>query len=456
MEKISKKLVLAILATGIFSFAGVLIETAMNVTFPRLMELFDAPLSQLQWLTTAYLLMLAVMMPLSAYLKRRFLLKQLFTTAALFFIGGLVVDVIAPTLPILIIGRVLQGVGTGISLPMMFNIILEQAPRKKIGLLMGIGNFITAIAPAIGPTYGGILVDSLGWRAVFYLIIPILVLAYILGMYTIEQKTAPSKPKFDGLGWIYISIVLIGMIMIFTEFQHLGSQIVMYIALVIVGSILALVHYKKQAQPILQLRLFKRLDFNLHLGQYFIGQFAVLSFSFLIPNMVQIVLHESSFVSGVTMFPGAFVGALLAPVGGILYDRFGAKKPIATGLILQMIGGGLFVFLLSQSTSFGLAEIYIFFTFGMSISMPNIMTNGLQQLSLKDQADGNALFNTLQQFAGAVGTSIVAAIVASDTSKNQFTGFHSAFFFIFVVLIIDVLLFIWLAKYEKRKTFFTD
>lgn len=452
MEKTSKKLVFAILATGIFSFAGVLIETAMNVTFPRLMELFDASLSQLQWLTTAYLLMLAVMMPLSAYLKRRFLLKQLFTVAALFFIGGLAIDVVAPTLPILIFGRILQGVGTGISLPMMFNIILEQAPRKKLGLLMGIGNFVTAIAPAIGPTYGGILVDSLGWRAVFYLIIPILVFAYILGMYAIEQKTPTTKPKFDSLGWIYISVVLVGLIMIFTEFQQVGSQIFIYVAMVIIGTILAIVHYKKQTQPILQLKLFKRLDFNLHLGQYFIGQFAVLSFSFLIPNMVQIVLHQSSFISGITMFPGAFLGALLAPVGGLLYDRFGAKKPIAAGLIFQMISGILFVTLLSYSNSMGLASIYMFFTLGMSISMPNIMTNGLQQLALKDQADGNALFNTLQQFAGAVGTSIVAAIVASDHTQTQFTGFYSGFFFIFVVLVLDLGLFFWLTRYEKQKT----
>ncbi|MSE21405.1 MFS transporter, partial [Lactobacillus parabuchneri] len=165
-RKISTKLYLSIVATGLMAFCGVLIETAMNVTFPTLMKQFNVDTATIQWLTTGYLLVVSIIIPISGILKRRFTTMQLFITASTFFIVGLLICTITNQFDVLLVGRIIQGLGTGIALPLMFNIILEQAPFEKIGLLMGIGTLVTAIAPALGPSYGGLLI-GINWHLIF-------------------------------------------------------------------------------------------------------------------------------------------------------------------------------------------------------------------------------------------------------------------------------------------------
>lgn len=148
-------LVPAVIATGMMSFAGVLIETAMNVTFPTLINQFQLTTAQVQWVTTIYLLMISIIVPLSTYLTRNFSLRSLFLLSNLLFLAGIIVDFFSPTFFILLLGRLLQGAATGIALPLMFHIILTFAPMNRRGAMMGVGTLTTAIAPAIGPTYGG-------------------------------------------------------------------------------------------------------------------------------------------------------------------------------------------------------------------------------------------------------------------------------------------------------------
>lgn len=117
--------------------------------------------------------------------------------ALCFFTVGIIIDAVAPSFSVLLIGRVVQGIGTGIGLPLMFNIILEQVPASKMGMMMGVGTMIPAIAPAIGPTFGGLVVTRLGWRFIFILIIPVMILTFIVGMMTIEQKSEVRRSSFD-------------------------------------------------------------------------------------------------------------------------------------------------------------------------------------------------------------------------------------------------------------------
>lgn len=181
-RKIDHKLILSIIAAGIMSFSGVVVETAMNVTFPTLMKEFQVGTSTVQWITTGYLLVLSVIIPASSWLKRRFRTKALFLTANLLFIAGTILCVFAPTFALLLLGRLIQGIGTGIALPLMFNIVLEQAPYDKMGSMIGIASLITAIAPAVGPSLGGMLVNLLGWRMIFVVLLPLLILSLFFGL----------------------------------------------------------------------------------------------------------------------------------------------------------------------------------------------------------------------------------------------------------------------------------
>ena len=171
-EPIPKKVIAAVVATGLLSFCGVIIETSMNVTFPILMKAFSLSTNTVQWMTSIYLLVVAIIVPTSAVLKSSYHTKTLFTVANLCFMAGVIIDALAPTFPVLLAGRAIQGIGTGIALPLMFNIIIEQVPKSRLGLMMGVGNLITGIAPAIGPTFGGVVASSLSWRWVFYIILP--------------------------------------------------------------------------------------------------------------------------------------------------------------------------------------------------------------------------------------------------------------------------------------------
>lgn len=164
MQEKNIKLLPAIIATGMLSFAGVLIETAMNVTFPTLINEFGITTGQVQWVTTIYLLVISIFVPFSNYLLKTMSTRKLFVIANLLFTAGLLIDFLAMNFPILLVGRFLQGMSTGIALPLMFYIILTFSSPEKRGTMMGIGTMTTSIAPALGPTYGGILTAHLSWH----------------------------------------------------------------------------------------------------------------------------------------------------------------------------------------------------------------------------------------------------------------------------------------------------
>lgn len=167
-RRIDARLILSIIAAGIMSFSGIVVETAMNVTFPTLMHEFNISTNLVQWITTGYLLVLALIIPASSYLKKNFTNKTLFITAILFFIGGTILAACTPVFSLLLFSRLLQGIGTGIALPLMFNIILEQVPAKQLGFMIGLASLITAMAPAVGPSLGGLIVSLFSCCTLMY------------------------------------------------------------------------------------------------------------------------------------------------------------------------------------------------------------------------------------------------------------------------------------------------
>ena len=230
-RKLDAKLICSIFAAGLMSFSGVLIETAGNVTFPVLMNDFHVNMATVQWMTTGYLLVASIIMPLSAYLKRNFSSRKLFVTAAVLFICGLLIDAVANQFIFLVLGRVIQGAGAGIAIPLMFNIILERTPLDKIGLLMGIGTMITAVAPALGPTFGGLVVNTLGWRYIFIFIIPVMIISLIMGLTSITGETGQVKhTKLDVVGFISIALTFIGLIFAFSNLSTILQKPLMFIS----------------------------------------------------------------------------------------------------------------------------------------------------------------------------------------------------------------------------------
>lgn len=450
-EKIPKHVLAAIFATGILSFSGVIIETSMNIAFPTLMKEFNLATNTVQWLTSIYLLTISIIVPLSANLKAHFKTKKLFITANLLYLSGLIIGACAPNFEFLLLGRIVEGLGTGIALPLMFNIIMEQVPKSRVGVMMGIGNMITGIAPALGPTFGGLVVTHLGWRWIFYIMIPFILISLVLGIGGIRQKSQLREVKFDLLSMLLIAIFFIGMILGFSNlstgnyftFNCLGAIL---IALVSLG--LLVYRSNRINDPVLDLNLFKNKFFAAHAIGFFLIQIISLGNAFLLPNYIQLVNGDSALIAGLVVLPASFAGAFLAPFGGSLLDRYGARKPILIGSSFMLLELLIFTIFTSNLSNLLILFIYIFYMGGMGMMMGCVMTDALDHLEKSEVTQGNAILNTLQEFAGAVGTSTTAAFVAFAQRKAGSKGAiptahgtHLAYIFLLVLVLIIIAIF---------------
>ncbi|MEK0306936.1 MFS transporter [Bifidobacterium favimelis] len=424
------------------SFCGVIVETAMNITFPTLMKEFSVGTDGVQWMTTLYLLVVASITPLSAELKRRFTNRTLFLWANLLFLSGVLIDGLAGHFWLLLLGRAVQGLGTSIALPLMFNIILDEVPARRIGTMMGVGTLITAIGPAVGPTFGGLVSTTIGWRFIFVFLVPVLLTSLILGLACI--RATPPSSQDAGLNPLDVLLIILafsGLIFAISNasagalpWRFTGSLLVGFAALA--WFIRRATH---QNQPVIDVRLFKGKSFSLHVCAYILYEVCALALSFVLPNYIQLVNGRNALQAGLIVLPGAAIGAILAPVSGRIYDQLGARLPILSGSLISLIG--LVGFALSgRRLPDGLIIIfYICFMLGIGLSFGNIMTNGLRQLTQGEQADGNAIFNTVQQFAAALGSSTAATLVAAgqvaETSRRLGTIDGSCHTFILLVVL---------------------
>ncbi|MBW7986713.1 MFS transporter [Lactobacillus helveticus] len=194
-KKVTPRLVMAILSAGMLSFLGILDETATTVTFPILTRDFAITTDQVQWVNTLVLLVITTIVPISSQIRLRIPTKKIFILGVSLFILGLLIDIVTPWFDLLLVGRALQGIGTGIGLPLMYNIILAEVPKEKLGFMMGIGTMITTCAVAFGPVVGGIVTDALNWRWIFIISLFLIVISLLTGIYSIRQINPLQKVK---------------------------------------------------------------------------------------------------------------------------------------------------------------------------------------------------------------------------------------------------------------------
>lgn len=446
-RKLDAKLVVSIIAAGIMSFAGVVVETAMNVTFPTLMNEFGIATATVQWITTGYLLVLSVVIPASSYLHRRFTIKQIFAFGGSSFLIGTLIAALAPNFIMLLIGRLIEGVGTGVALPLMFNIIFEQVPLRNLGLMVGVGNLIPASAPAIGPSAGGFLVSAFSWRAVFWVLVPLIALSLIAGLVCIREVGGTSRPPFDTVGLIMLTIGFAGIIFAANAASSAGwlsIEVIGLFAIAVVALALFSRHSLRSTNAILNVRVFRSPVFTLSVLAVLMVQFITLGLGFLIPNFAQITQGTDAFIAGCLLVPGCLAGAVISPFAGGILDRFGAAKPLIAGCVGIVCATIAFAVCTPLLTSAMIIVIYFVYSISMATTMPTNMTNALSHLQPEQKADGNATINTAQQLAGAIGTAIVSTVVAaaqdrvpSDLAQTTEIGTQEAFMLLIGFAVVE-------------------
>ena len=436
-DRIQPTLVLSIVATGIMAFIGILTETLTNVLFPELMAEFHVDTSTIQWLTTGYLLMVSLVTPLSSYMKRKYPLKNIFLAAILLCIAGCLMAACTLNFPMLMIARLLQGAGTGTALPLMFNIILEQSPRTRIGMFMGIGGMIVAVAPALGPTVGGLVGTFMPWRWIFVIMLPFLLVSLLLGLKNIHQAVPVEDAHINPL---HVLLLAIGFVSFVFALDRGGAAITaisagdkgavgacVFAVVLLCLSIAMLVLFafvsRRAFSPLVRLGVLRSVKFRWHLLAYVLLQFVTIGFGYMIPNGTQLGFGASALVSGVLVLPGALLGAVMGPVAGSLLDKFGPVRPMSVAMAAALLGTVLMVVLIGPGSNVIMIGVcYFVYMVGFSMCFANTMTCGMAPVHPEFKADGNALFNTFQQLSGAVGTTVMSVCLGMAQSGHGQVG----------------------------------
>ena len=422
-ERIPGKLIGAIVAVGSLAFIGILTETVMTVLFPQLMREFNVDTATVQWITTIYLLVVAATMPLSSYLNRRFKHRTLFLAAVALAVLGSLIMIVGHAFPVILIARVIQGMGSGVATPLMINI---QSPKSKVGRLMGVGSLVITVAPAIGPTVGGAVSSILPWRAIFVIVIPIILLVSLpVGLKCVEQHRPTEEARLNSLQFVSIVLALCGLVMFLNQAGVAVSAAVsggsatvsaVFAVVSLIVGLGALLFFgwssKRSFSPLIRLGWLRDPMVLLHLIAYMLLPIVGIGFGYVITNVAQLSLGTSAFLSGALVLPGALIGAFFAPVGGMLYDRFGPVRPILGAFFAAICGPILLLVFSMRLTPVTLAGFYFIFGFGYSLGFSNIMTNALRNIAPQFMPDGNAVFNTCLQFGGAAGTALFSTILS--------------------------------------------
>lgn len=418
-EPIKKGVLLFILILG--CFLSTLNQTLLNVALNDLMEVFQVDATTVQWLATGFMLVNGVLIPVTAYLMKRFTTRQLFISSMLFLLIGTLICAVSSNFGTLLVGRMIQAAGTGIITPLMMGVILMIYPAEKRGSVMGLIGFAIIFAPAIAPTLAGFIIEYVSWRWLFIGLAPFIAIVILLSFKYLVNVSQTSKSKLD-----IVSVILstIGFGFILYGFSNAGNKgwdapiVVLSLIVGIVFTVIFTLKQIKSKDPLLNLSVFKYKVFTLTSLINVLVTMMMYADMILLPIYLQSGRGFTAFEAGLLLLPGAVINAVLSPVTGRLYDKFGAKPLFITGLIF-IIPSMWAVTDLSDSTTYMYLMIRtICLRIGLSfITMP-LNTAGLNALPRQLGTHGSAVNNTVRQIAGAIGTAVVVTIYTAQATKH--------------------------------------
>ncbi|UQS86239.1 MFS transporter [Nicoliella spurrieriana] len=422
-KRVPIKTVLAIIAVALVSFSGIMAETSMNVTFTTLAQTFGSNLNTIQWVTAGYLLAVTIAITTSAYTTKRFSIRAVWLVSILLFIVGSLVGACALNLPMLILGRVLEGTASGIAMPLSFNIVIYTVPSERIGTWLGFSSLVVSLAPSFGPSYGGLILDHFGWRAIFIILLIAPALSLMMGWQTINHIDNRSKTSgFDWGAFSLFAIILMTSLLLVNQFEQHGFNWPLGILMVV--AIVALVwHYQHSRKSFLNFTLFRQGRFLALLVPVALYMFSMLGLNLIIPTLAENELHTSSFIAGFALLPGALTGALLNPYFGRMYDHRGGKLPMYLGnWILLGAVSIMATFKLQWGLSF-LIGIYIVYIIGRNMAYFGAQTAAIDDQPPVNQSDATAIIQTFQMFMGSMGTTVGALFQTQFGILNGFKTF---------------------------------
>ncbi|MBS8264050.1 MFS transporter [Mesobacillus boroniphilus] len=405
--------ILAVLIVG--AFIAFLNNTLLNIALPSIMSDLEVEATTVQWLTTGFMLVSGVMIPLSAYLIQKYSVRRLFLTAMGLFTAGTIIAGAAHVFPLLLAGRMIQASGTAIMMPLLMNVMLVSFPIEKRGTAMGVFGLVLMFAPAIGPTLSGWLIEHYDWRMLFHFVTPIAATILLLGFFMLKDKKEKVHMRLD---IISLSLSSVGFGGLLYGFSSAGSKgwdsphVYLTLAIGVVSLIVFILRQLGQDNPMLNFRIYKYPMFALSSVISMIVTMALFSGMLLLPIYVQTIRGISPLDAGLMLLPGAIAMAIMSPITGRLFDKFGGRALAIIGLIITLVTSYYFSKLSMETTYTQLIILYTVRMFGMSMVNMPVNTNGLNQLPARYYPHGTAMNNTMQQVSGAIGTALLVTVMS--------------------------------------------
>lgn len=445
---------------------AVLNQTLLTPALPAIMGDYSIDASTAQWLTSGYSLVEAVVIPLSAYLMGRLSTRKLFIGGISLFAVGSFVAACAPRFEVLLLGRAVQAACAGAMMPMVSSVILLIFPREKRGAAMGLIGLVIGFAPALGPTVAGLLVDYVGWRALFLIVTALAVVVALVAAWKLENVGAFEATKFDLLSVVLSTVGLVCLLYGFSSFGT-AANIAVPAALVVVGLVVIGFYVKRQLsldEPMLRLDILKTRQYRTVVIIIALFQAGLVGMGTIMPLYIQGVLGQSATVSGLTLLPGAVLAAFIGLLAGGLFDKFGIRIPTAIGCVFLVCAAAGLPLLQSTSNVIFVAIVYAFVPVGVQFTMTPLNTWGINSLANEDVRYAQSTSNTVNQVAGSFGVAALVSVSAAVTASVQpalqgveatFAGYHASFIGTSAMLVIAILAILVFARDKKTDTEYT-
>lgn len=416
------------------TFIVILNETIMGVAIPHLVVDLHVSVELAQWLTTVFMLTMASVIPVTGWLLQRLETRPAFILAMSFFSAGTLIAAVAPGFTVLLIARITQACGTAIMMPLLMTTIMELVPPHERGRVMGRVSTVISVAPAIGPTISGLVLNSLSWRWMFLIVLPIAVAMLVIGILSVTNVSPPESAPFDAPSIPLAALGFGGLVFGLAQIDGAGDAssgaatwlMAGPLAVGAIALVLFVIRQRRLAgreRALLDLRPFAVRNFSVSVAVIVIMMIALFGTIIVLPIYMQTVLGFGSLLSGLLLLPGGLVMGLLGPVVGRIYDRRGPRVLLVPGAVIVSADLWFLAISATERTSLWLVlAAHVALSFGLALLFTPLFTAGLGSVAQRFYSHASAIVGTVQQLAGAAGTAVFVAVLAAVTLQASGGG----------------------------------
>lgn len=441
---------------------GSLLQTSLPTLLPQIMLDLGITASGAQWLNTVYSLAMGVMIPASAFLLHRFKTRNLYLVSVCMFILGLTLCSFTNSFPIMIVGRIMQAIGSGMSMSMLQVVILTIFPKEERGSAMGIYGIACSFAPSFAPTLAGIIAETYGWRMIFQGSLVLYGVNFVLALIFMKNVLANEKVSFDLVSFMTCAIGFTGVTVGLGNISENAFLSAWVLVPLLVGAIALFVFTRRQLKadhPFLDVRVLGNFNCKMAVILSMLLYAGLIAGTALTPMFNQMICGLSPSASGMTMLPGSLCMALISPVTGKLYDRYGIGRLAIVGSALMLASSLGYCLLTAEASAAMLIFLFILKNLSVGCLMMPLVTWGMSSLLPSQTAHGTAILTSLRTVAGAIGSALLVGLMSTVSRTELFTakvtmgGMRAAFIGLAVIAALQLVLSFTIKPAAERKIF---